>query len=365
MPTKALIIIDLQFCFLPKGALATTDASDPDASKLLVGIQEQITIGGYNAIYISQDTHTKGHASFADSENAPLSLKKNFYSLTKRKWNTSTDQVVWTPHCVCDKNGGAVDGSDYNEDGKLGCDLPITLSALVPVGTDVGFVAKGFDHDVDSYSAIADAKGEPTPVLTRMNNKNQMVTFLDHLNERRYDVIDICGIARDKCVLWTAIDLLEYLAYDPKINFLYNLTRPVVAGLYDPELDITPKGIYEKIASFFPPEKASTFNVIRGQVGGNPDLVVGKYYSIKHRKGLLKTKIGRFLGRHGRNNAEFDSLSSERNPVTKSVYRIDDWIFVETADSILMNHIADNDTRLPVDVWGTIKPFVTGGRHVG
>jgi nicotinamidase/pyrazinamidase len=260
--SRALIIIDLQFCFLPDGALATTDDSDQDASKLIAGIAKQVRSGGYESIYITKDTHTYGHASFANASIQPYAIKKDFYESTQRIWNDSRDQVMWTPHCVCDRYGSSIDGSDFNKSGKLGCDLPFDIK-YVESGPNIGYVSKGFDPDVDSYSAIADARGEPTPLLVSMNGKNlEKVTFIEHLNKMTYDEIDICGIARDKCVLWTALDLLEYLTYKPTIRFLYSLTRPVASGLYAQNLDITAETIESMVSANFP-GKSETFHVVR------------------------------------------------------------------------------------------------------
>lgn len=262
---RALIIIDLQFCFLPGGSLATNDASDPEASLLVDGISKQVRTGGYTSIYITKDTHTPGHKSFADNVSTqPFQVQKEFYSETKRAWNKSRDQVMWSPHCVCDPNGRAIDGSsDYNTSGQLGCDLPFDVEAIAPPDSNIGYVSKGFEHEVDSYSAIADAKGYTTPRIVQLNDvalANR--TFLEHLNERRYDVIDICGIARDKCVLWTAFDLLEFLDYTPTIRFLYALTRPVSAGLFEQNLDITPQSIESIVSTEFP-TKSQFFHVVQ------------------------------------------------------------------------------------------------------
>lgn len=310
---KALIIIDLQFCFLPKGSLATTDDSDPDASQLIAGIAEQARSGDYTSIYITKDTHTQGHASFADASTKPFEVKPGFYEDTRRKWNKSRDQVMWTPHCVCDTRGRAVDGSDYHPNGRLGCDVPFDIREIVPPDTNIGYVAKGFSPLVDSYSAIADAQGDPTPLLVRMNDDEPTNrTFLAHLNQRRYDVIDICGIARDKCVLWTAFDLLEYLDDSPTIRFLYSLTRPVVAGLYAANLDITAKDIESIVSTEFP-TKAETFRVVKTQ-----SFQGGHRRTLSPRRAQYKQKCDRVVRGGG----------VSKGPVTENEYQkmVDDAI---------------------------------------
>ena len=249
----ALIIIDVQNCFLPGGSLATTDNNDLYATKLISGIIAEMR--KYPAVYVTKDSHPKNHISFSnrispthpegDGVDPFTKRAAPHYEQSKRRWSEKTkEQDVWPKHCACTKQGDELDGySDKNERGKLGCDLPEELQdALDQFQGLVGYVSKGFDENVDSYSAVADAMGEPTPELTRLKlpGEPEMQVerrFLDHLNEARYDRIDVCGIARDKCVLWTAMDLLEYLTSHTKVSFLYDLTRPVIAG--SAELDIT------------------------------------------------------------------------------------------------------------------------------
>jgi nicotinamidase/pyrazinamidase len=258
----ALIIIDVQNCFLPGGTLATTDNSDKDAARLIDGIIKKM--GEYTAVYVTKDSHPENHISFENRISpthpkgdglAPFKKRAApHYEQSKRRWAEKTkEQDVWPKHCACTKQGGALDGySDTNESGKLGCDLPEALqAALEDLHGLVGYVSKGFDENIDSYSAVADAMGNPTPELTHLKLPNATKkpverSFLDHLNEARYGRIDVCGIARDKCVLWTAMDLLEYLTSPTKVSFLYDLTRPVSADV--PGRDISRDDIIAMVA---------------------------------------------------------------------------------------------------------------------
>jgi nicotinamidase-related amidase len=245
--------------------LATTDNSDKDAASLIDGIIKKM--GEYTAVYVTKDSHPKNHISFANRISpthpegdglAPFTKRDApHYEKSKRRWTEKTkEQDVWPKHCACTKQGGALDDmySDRNERGELGCDLPVDLqAALKNLHGLVGYVSKGFDENIDSYSAVADAMGDPTPELTHLKLPNANETkmpgersFLDHLNETGYDRIDVCGIARDKCVLWTAMDLLEYVTSTTDVSFLYNLTRPVSAGVAG--LDISREDIHAMVA---------------------------------------------------------------------------------------------------------------------
>ena len=260
----ALIIVDVQNCFLPGGSLETTDKDDADATKLIRGIIDKLKTSEDTAVYVTKDSHPKNHISFegrisptkpegdglsafVDKREAP------HYEQSIRNWTEKTkEQDVWPKHCACTKQGTVLDGySDLNDKGKLGCDLPEDLQgALNHFNGLVGYVSKGFDENIDSYSAVADAIGKPTPELMHLKLRDETMTgersFLAHLNKAGYDRIDVCGIARDKCVLWTAMDLLEYLTSPTEVSFLYDLTRPVIAG--KPGLDVTKEDIKTMVA---------------------------------------------------------------------------------------------------------------------
>ena len=108
-------------------------------------------------------------------------------------------------------------------------------------------ILKGDDPTIDSYSVVADALGNPTA------HDEQGKIFLSILNESQIKKVYIAGIARDVCVYWSALDLLNYWIIPEfkkgnviQLVFMYDLTRPVYAGNF-PYTDIKPEAIVEDV----------------------------------------------------------------------------------------------------------------------
>ena len=133
-------------------------------------------------------------------------------------------------------------------------------------------VLKGFEKDVDSYSVVADAIGKPTPIIYNGTYENLYDTnfksdltptannrFLFMLKKSDITNVYLTGIARNVCVFWSAMDLLQfwilpaYFGIDGvnkktiKLFFVYDLTRPVVAELFNAGLDISKDKITENV----------------------------------------------------------------------------------------------------------------------
>ncbi len=115
---------------------------------------------------MTQDWHTPGHASFATAHAA----KKPFETIGL-SYGT---QVLWPDHCV--------QGSD---DAALHKDLKLPTAQLI--------IRKGFNKDVDSYSAF-EADRKTTTGLAA------------YLKARGIDTVFLTGLATDFCVAWTALD---------------------------------------------------------------------------------------------------------------------------------------------------------------
>src|SRR4030088_2439671 len=128
---SALLVIDVQNCFLPGGSLAVKDGDQ------VVPVINKIAKGFANVI-MTQDWHTAGHVSFASSHSG----KKPFETIDL----SYGKQVLWPDHCVQGTDGAA-----------LSKDLSIPQTGLV--------IRKGFHQDVDSYSAFTEADGKTTTGL--------------------------------------------------------------------------------------------------------------------------------------------------------------------------------------------------------
>lgn len=158
--TDALIVVDVQNCFLPGGSLAVTngDAVVPVINALAAKFRNVVA---------TQDWHTPGHASFASAHagGKPFDTVAMPYGR----------QVLWPDHCVQGTEGAA-----------LSAGLRIPHLQLV--------IRKGYNRDVDSYSGFVEADGTTKTGLA------------GYLKERGISRVFVVGLATDFCVAWTALD---------------------------------------------------------------------------------------------------------------------------------------------------------------
>jgi nicotinamidase/pyrazinamidase len=157
---SALIVIDVQNCFLPGGSLAVKDGEQ------VVPIINRIAKGFANVV-MTQDWHTAGHVSFATSHSG----KKPFETVSLPYGK----QVLWPDHCV---QGTA--------DANLHPALQIPHAQLV--------IRKGHRRHIDSYSAFYEADGKTPTGLA------------GYLKERGLQQVFLVGLATDFCVAWSALD---------------------------------------------------------------------------------------------------------------------------------------------------------------
>jgi len=156
----ALIVVDVQNCFVPGGTLPVTKGDEvvPIVNKLAQAFEN---------IVVTQDWHTPGHASFASTYPG-----KKPFEMTKLSYG---DQVLWPDHCV--------QGTD---DASLHKDLKLPTAQVI--------VRKGYHKDMDSYSAFEEADHKSPTGLA------------GYLNQRGIKTVFITGLATDFCVAWTAMD---------------------------------------------------------------------------------------------------------------------------------------------------------------
>jgi nicotinamidase/pyrazinamidase len=158
--TSVLLVIDVQNCFLPGGSLAVKDGDK--VVPIINGIAKK-----FPDVVMTQDWHTPGHVSFASSHVG----KKPFETIDLAYGK----QVLWPDHCVQGTDGAG-----------LSKDLAIPQAELI--------LRKGFNKDVDSYSAFTEADGKTTTGLA------------GYLKSRKLQRVFIAGLATDFCVAWSALD---------------------------------------------------------------------------------------------------------------------------------------------------------------
>jgi len=159
-PSDALIVVDVQNCFVPGGSLAVKDGL------AIVPVINELSKQFQNVI-LTQDWHTADHVSFASQHagKKPFELVKLAYG----------QQVLWPDHCVQGTPGAA-----------LVSGLSIPHARLV--------IRKGFHKDVDSYSAFLEA------------DRKTQTGLAGYLRGAGINRIFVCGLATDYCVAWSALD---------------------------------------------------------------------------------------------------------------------------------------------------------------
>lgn len=160
---RALILVDIQNDFCPKGALAVPDgdAVVPVANKLIEQFEMAVA---------TQDWHPPNHKSFA-SQNDGISIGACF------KLN-GIDQIAWPDHCIAGSRGAEF-RSDLNTE-KIG-----------------KVIRKGQSPEIDSYSGFFD-------------NDHRTATGLgDYLKSKNVKQVYVLGLATDYCVKFTALDAIK------------------------------------------------------------------------------------------------------------------------------------------------------------
>jgi nicotinamidase/pyrazinamidase len=159
-PTDVLIVVDMQYDFMPGGALAVAEGDT------IIPLVNRLAAKFQNVVF-TQDWHPPGHASFASSHPGakPFETTRLAYG----------DQTLWPDHCVQGSRGAA-----------LHKDIVVDRAILV--------LRKGANREVDSYSAFVEADGK---------SKTGLAGFL---RDRGIARAFLVGLATDYCVGFSALD---------------------------------------------------------------------------------------------------------------------------------------------------------------
>ena len=167
MPTRALIIVDMQNDFMPGGNLAVPGSDE------VIDIINRLA-DSFELVVATQDWHPAEHGSFASQH--PGQRPGEVIDLH------GLEQVLWPDHCVQKSTGAEfVAGLDTEAVGHV--------------------FRKGTDPAIDSYSGFFD-------------NGHRKATGMGHfLAEANVESVLVCGVATDYCVKFTVLDALE-LGFD-------------------------------------------------------------------------------------------------------------------------------------------------------
>jgi nicotinamidase/pyrazinamidase len=184
---RALLVVDVQNGFCANGNLPV-----PGGDAVVPVINRLMAEGGYDLIVASQDWHPPDHKSFASQHPG----KKPFEMGSLR----GRPQVMWPDHCV-----------QGSRDAELHPELDRNRIHLVQ--------RKGEDRETDSYSAFRDNHAERTTGLEA------------ELKRHGIEQLDVCGLATDYCVKFSALDAVAMLP-GVKVRVIENASR-----------GITPEGV--------------------------------------------------------------------------------------------------------------------------
>jgi nicotinamidase/pyrazinamidase len=159
-PADALLLIDLQYDFLPGGALAVAGGNE-----ILAPLED--LSAKFAHVLMTQDWHTPNHISFASVHGKPL------FSIMDLSYGA---QILWPDHCIM---------------GSKGAEL-----ALNPAKAEL-ILRKGFHAHSDSYSAFVEADGTTRTGLAA------------YLRERGLTRLFLAGLATDFCVAFSALDSVQ------------------------------------------------------------------------------------------------------------------------------------------------------------
>lgn len=160
---RALILIDLQYDFMPGGALAVARGDE------VVAVANRL-MRSHDLVVATQDWHPADHKSFASQhEGKEVGEVIDLDGLP---------QVMWPDHCVQGTRGARiVEELDTRQ-----------IAAIF---------RKGMDPEIDSYSGFYD------------NGHRRSTGMAGHLRELGVETLDVMGLATDYCVKYTVLDALE------------------------------------------------------------------------------------------------------------------------------------------------------------
>ncbi len=196
---KALLLIDMQNGFCPGGNLPV-----PDGDSAVAVANRLIRDGGYDVVVASQDWHPANHGSFASQHPGKKPFDMGELS--------GQPQVMWPDHCV-----------QGTPDAEFHSDLDVS---------EIDYIQqKGENPAVDSYSAFRD------------NDRAALTGLAGYLKAQQVTELDICGLATDYCVKFSALDARDML---PEVNvrFISDASRGIdLQGVKDAISEMRERGI--------------------------------------------------------------------------------------------------------------------------
>ncbi len=159
----ALIIVDVQYDFLPGNALGV-----PKGNEVVPVINE--LIDQFEIVVATQDWHPSDHVSFAVNHPGR--------AVGDRIIVDGLEEMLWPVHCVQNTFGAA-------------------FAKGLRVERIEQVIKKGQNPRVDSYSGFFD------------NQHRQQTGLEGFLRAKEVSHVVVCGLATDYCVMYTVLDALS------------------------------------------------------------------------------------------------------------------------------------------------------------
>lgn len=159
----ALVVVDLQPDFMPGGPLAVAQGDQ-------VVTPIALLLPRFGFVVATQDWHPSDHISFASRHGLPPFQNLPLYGSV---------QTLWPSHCIQGTSGAALHSG-----------LPLEHVNVI--------LRKGTYAHTDSYSAFRENIGP--------DGKRATTGLGGMLSARGIRRIFFCGLARDFCVGWSALD---------------------------------------------------------------------------------------------------------------------------------------------------------------
>ncbi|MHA2430134.1 MAG: bifunctional nicotinamidase/pyrazinamidase [Promethearchaeota archaeon] len=179
---NALIIVDMQYDFMPGGALPVNEGDQIIDGINNIAVKFSAT---HNKVVLTQDWHPQDHLSFAS--NHPGKSSGNEYQ------TEAIGPVLWPDHCVQGSKG-----AEFHKN------LDKNLAHAI--------IRKGYNPQIDSYSGFIE------------NDKKSETGLAGYLKSQNIKRIFVCGLALDYCCYSTAIDGVDF---GFEVYFLIDLTKGI------------------------------------------------------------------------------------------------------------------------------------------
>jgi nicotinamidase-related amidase len=238
----ALIIVDMQNDFMDhtyyKTASLPVNGADAGLiARVLDYFHAETTFG---TVVVTKDWHPEGHVSFAEThakKQGALPASPNAWtrdqpndevgefkavSINYTDHKQSVNQMLWPKHCVQGSTGAAI-VAELQQAMNAERDRPCFDREYTRTFT----ITKGDDVNVDSNSAVVDARGaDVSNTLKDLAGIDSELTLCELLKQRKITDVYCVGVALDYCVIQTAHGLETHLK-GVNVHVLLDATRAV------------------------------------------------------------------------------------------------------------------------------------------